>query len=140
MSAHQARRIDSFLAVADEELAAAKQLAPILPRQGAYFLQQSVEKLVRATLEVEQIPAGATHNLRFLADLLPTQHPLKSAFVAFDDLTPASTRYRYPTASGALVPVSADSVLPRIAEVEELVKNVRHYIDRKRSEPVTKDD
>ncbi len=41
------KRIETFLQIADEEYAAACKLQLLLPRQGAYFLQQSVEKLIR---------------------------------------------------------------------------------------------
>ncbi len=140
MFPQQSRKIDAFLTIADEEFAAAKQLAPLLPRQSAYFMQQSIEKLVRAVLEADEIVAGMTHNLRYLADLLGQDHPLKSAFISFDDLTPASTRYRYPSPSGALAPVKAESVMARFSEVESLTEQVRRYIDPKRSDTVTKDD
>ena len=140
MSDQHSRRIEGFLLLAAEELAAARQLAPLLPRQGAYFLQQSVEKLARAVLEFENIAAGATHNLRFLANLLGEHHPLKSAFIAFDDLTPASTRYRYPSPSGSVAPVKAEHVVARLSDVEQLTANVLNHIDRQRSETVTKDD
>jgi HEPN domain-containing protein len=139
MSDQRSRKIGAFLTIAEEEFAAARQLAPLLPRQGAYFLQQSIEKLVRAVLECDDIAAGATHNLRYLADLLGQGHPLQAEFIAFDDLTPASTRYRYPSPSGALAPVKAESVMARFAEVESLTRHVRNYIDRKRSASVTKD-
>ncbi|MDB5643832.1 MAG: hypothetical protein JWN07_3149 [Hyphomicrobiales bacterium] len=140
MTDQRSRRIDGFLLLASEELAAARQLAPLLPRQGAYFLQQSVEKLARAVLEVENVPAGATHNLRFLADLLGERHVLKAAFIEFDDLTPASTRYRYPSPSGAVSPVKTEQVVARLSDVDRLASIVRNYIDRKRSDTVTKDD
>ena len=62
-------RIDAFLTIAGEELAAALQLEKILPRQSAYFLSQAVEKLLRALVEAEGRVAGTTHNLGFLAGL-----------------------------------------------------------------------
>jgi HEPN domain-containing protein len=140
MSDQRSRKISAFLTIADEEYAAAKQLAPLLPRQAAYFLQPYIEKLIRAVLECDDLPAGTTHNLRYLADLLGQEHPLKAEFIAFDDLTPASTRYRYPSPSGALAPVKAESVIARFPEVDRLTQHVRHYIDRKRSVAATKDD
>jgi HEPN domain-containing protein len=139
MSDQRFRKINAFLLIAEEEFAAAKQLAPLLPRQAAYFLQQSIEKLVRGVLEADGIPAGTTHNLRYLADLLAPHHPLKAEFIAFDDLTPASTRYRYPSPSGSIAPVKPESVIARFSEVERLTELVRTYIDRTRSAAVTKD-
>jgi len=77
------RRIAAFLQIADEEAQAAATLLGLLPRQCAFFQQQCVEKLLRAVLEAEDVPAGPTHNLRTLADLLPRDHGLRSTFLAF---------------------------------------------------------
>jgi HEPN domain-containing protein len=65
-SDHRRRRIASFLMLANEEMRAAEMLLQTLPRQSAFFQQQAAEKLVRAVLEVEGVPAGPTHNLRAL--------------------------------------------------------------------------
>ncbi len=96
------RRIAAFRQLADEELSASIALANRSRRQSVYLLQQSVEKLVRGMLEASSIPAGPTHNIRSLAESLPLGHPLIERFKAFDELTPAATRYRYPTSQGHL--------------------------------------
>ena len=48
------RRVEAFLQLAEEEFSAAERLQSPLPRQALYFLQQTVEKLVRAALEDEE--------------------------------------------------------------------------------------
>jgi HEPN domain-containing protein len=96
------QRINSFLQLADEEFKAAEKLVDALPRQAAYFMQQSVEKTLRAVLERDGIPAGPGHNIANLVSLLGKEHTLRSAFLAFDDLSTASTRYRYPNERGGI--------------------------------------
>lgn len=121
-------RIASFLQLAEEELEAADKLSAPLPRQAMYFVQQSVEKLLRAVLEYEGVPAGASHNIRFLSELLPAGQPLKPMFVEFDPLSAASTRYRYPSASGGLSSPTSGDVKGWIARVKKLHEDVRANI------------
>jgi HEPN domain-containing protein len=68
------RRIAAFLALADEELAAAKMLANGAPRQSAYYIQQSAEKGARALLTAAGVPFGTGHNLGLMASALPAEH------------------------------------------------------------------
>ena len=100
------RRIAAFLQIAEEEMRAAATLLNALPLQSAFFQQQSVEKLLRAVLEAADIPAGPTHNLRTRADLLPGEHELKATFLAFEEMSSAATRFRYPSGSGDAPQVS----------------------------------
>lgn len=126
------RRVAAFLAIAREELAAAERLKDGLPRQAAYFLQQTVEKLVRAILEQEGIPVGTAHNLLYLAGLLPADHPLRPRVAALEHLSAASTRYRYPSPTGAISPVSVEAVARDYAAVSELRSEVERWLrDRK---------
>ena len=104
------KRIDAFLIIADQELAAAAQLKAPLPRQAQYFLQQTVEKLIRAVLESLEIVAGTSHQLFSLAAMLPQSHPLRERFQTFEYLSNASTRYRYPSSAGAVHDVSSEAV------------------------------
>src|SRR5271168_1619027 len=97
---HRRRRIATFLTLADEEMKAAEVLLETFPRQSAFFQQQAAEKLVRAVLEVEGIPAGPTHNLRTLTDLLGGGHELRADFLAVEELSSAATRFRYPGGHG----------------------------------------
>jgi HEPN domain-containing protein len=122
------RRIGSFLALASEELEAAGLLLENLPRQAAYFHQQRVEKLLRAVLEAEAVPCGPTHNIRQLADMLPAEHSLKDRFLEFDSLSSAATRFRYPTASGAIASPPAGQPSNRHRRIHELVREVNAYL------------
>ena len=121
----QKRRIASFRQLAGEELAASVALAAGNRRQSVYLLQQAVEKMVRGVLESHSIPAGATHNIRALADLLPPGHALIERFKTFDELTPAATRYRYPTSEGHILDISED----RLKRLIEAVKALQLEID-----------
>jgi HEPN domain-containing protein len=121
-------RVAAFMTLSREELAAAEKLKDILPRQAAYFLQQAVEKMVRAVLEHEGIPAGTAHNLHYLAGLLPSEHALRSRFAAFEHLSAAATRYRYPSPSGSLSRVSAEDVGREFASVAGLLGEVARWL------------
>lgn len=98
----QRLRVRSFLQLAKEEYEVAMELRATHRRQAAYFLQQSVEKLLRGILETASVPVGPMHNIRGLADLLPDGHPLFQKFLDLDELSPAATRYRYPNPRGTL--------------------------------------
>ncbi len=109
------QRINGFLQLAGEEAKAAKNLlADGLSRQAVYFVQQSAEKLLRAVLEREGIPAGPTLSIAKLVELLSVSHSLRSRFLEFDDLSVASTRYRYPSQTGFLA-------IPDLAELPERI-------------------
>ena len=115
------KRVGAFLLIAEEELAAATRLQAPLPRQAQYFLQQTVEKLIRATLEAADIPAG----------LLPSGHPLLERFLDFDPLSAASTRYRYPTEAGAMRTISAAEVKDELNRVVVPKGEVLAYLKSK---------
>lgn len=124
----QQDRIAAFLTIGSEELEAARQIHQNLPRQGLYFLQQATEKHLRAVLEAAGIAAGATHDLVALAVLLPKDHPMRSIFVQFDDLSNAATRLRYPGSTGRLTVVKAEHVAARLKDVERLVTTVQTFL------------
>ncbi|MBI4613682.1 MAG: HEPN domain-containing protein [Planctomycetes bacterium] len=115
-------RAGAFLEIAGEEIAAAKHLAGMLPRQAAYFAQQAVEKIARAILAKEGIPFGVSHNLGQMAACLPSGHLWRPRIAAFDRLSPAATSYRYPTPAGRLQPLPVRTTLDAdIAAIEELL-------------------
>jgi HEPN domain-containing protein len=122
------RRIEGFLLIAGEELDGAGRFAEPLPRQASYFLQQTVEKLLRAVLEVEGIPAGPSHSILGLAQMLPGEHALKNEFLQFDDLSTASTRYRYPNERGVVRSVDPKQVASRLDDVRSLDRAVRAFL------------
>ncbi len=124
-------RIASFLQLASEELESARYLMLPLPKQSAFFMQQAVEKLLRAVLEKEDCLAGITHSIEALAALLPTQHPLRAVFMSFDDISGAATRFRYPTETGNLRAPDISGMPERIADIEELQKRVIAFIQHK---------
>lgn len=121
------RRVEAFLVIASEELDAARRLSTVLPRQAEYFLQQAVEKLLRAVLEIERIAAGIGHGLADLAQRLPEGHAWRERFKSFDHLSAASTSYRYPTVGGRLASVSAEAVVEELGRVEALDAEVRAF-------------
>jgi hypothetical protein len=115
------RRIDGFLLIAGEELDGASRFAEPLPRQ-------AVEKLLRAVLELENFPAGPSHNIMGFAQLLPSNHDLRDMFLEFDDLSSASTRYRYPNERGVVRSVDSIQVKSRLSDIQTLDKRVRLFI------------
>jgi hypothetical protein len=125
---HRRRRIAAFLQIADEEIRAAQTLAAVLPRQCAFFQQQGVEKLLRAVLEASDLPAGPTHNLRTLTDLLPPDHVMRATFLGFEEFSSAATRYRYPSGSGDAPKVPADLVQSRQERLTALRDEVIAYL------------
>ncbi len=124
----RAKRVAAFVAISDKEMASAQHLLSVSTEHAAYFAQQSVEKLLRAVLEHEAKPAGSTHNLRLLAEILSRQHVLYEAFMAFDALSTASTRYRYPTEFGDVRTISAAEVTQYLANLISLRAAVTSHI------------
>jgi HEPN domain-containing protein len=125
---HHWRRIKSFLLLAEEELEAAALLTATKPRQAAFFQQQSVEKLVRAVIEFERVVAGPTHNLGALTDLLGREHPLRERFRAFDELSSAAAKFRYPSGFGSVPTVSSDALGRKQTEIQNLIGEVKTFI------------
>jgi HEPN domain-containing protein len=113
---------------------AAGMLLETLPRQSAFFQQQAAEKLVRAVLEVEGIPAGPTHNLRTLTDLLGEGHTMRSNFHAVEELSSAATRFRYPGGYGDAPNVDSDVLKTRQGEIAKLLAATESFIARSEEE------
>lgn len=115
--------------LAQDELRAVRLLSHEVRRPALFLAQQVVEKLLRAVIEAEDERAGPTHNIRELVAILGANHSLYDAFIAFDDLSSASSRYRYPVGSGGLaeIPPEAD-FLNRITEIEILQSKVTRFL------------
>jgi HEPN domain-containing protein len=128
------RRIGTFLSLAGEEMKAAEMLLQTLPRQSAFFQQQVAEKLVRAVLEVEGIPAGPTHNLRTLTDLLGGGHELRADFLDVEELSSAATRFRYPGGFGVAPQVASELLRARQDQISALQVVVEAFVARARKE------
>ena len=129
---HRLKRIRSFMILAHDELRAVHLLSRDVRRPALFLAQQVVEKLLRAVIEAEDERAGPTHHIRELVGLIGSSHVLYDAFLAFDDLSSASSRYRYPVGSGGLadIPPEAD-FLNRIAEIEILQSKVTRFLDER---------
>jgi HEPN domain-containing protein len=109
-----ADRVTSFLALAREDLEAARLLRVGVPRQAAFFVQQAAEKIGNALLIRDGIDAARIHAIGQLAAELCDDHPLKSELMALDRLSVYATMARYPSPTGKL-PRAPD---PAVIEVE----------------------
>ena len=89
MSARE--RVNAFIQLADEEIAAAKNLCASNRRQAAYFCQQAAEKMARAILAEASVLFGTGHNLGQMAAALPAEHPFRGKLTALDKHSPAAT-------------------------------------------------
>jgi HEPN domain-containing protein len=125
----QKRRIAAFVEIARRELRSAELLLAEQPNAAMFFLQQSAEKLARALIEADGKLAGPTHNLRTLADILTTSHPIYDALVGVQDLSASATRYRYPSAFGRVFEVDSDPA-SALAEVKALHSTVLTYLSQ----------
>jgi HEPN domain-containing protein len=124
-----ADRVRAYLQLAAEELTAARTLATGSPRQAVYYLQQSVEKIARAVLAHEGVDFGIGHNLARMAHALPDGHSWREKIAAFDHLSPASTRYRYPGPTGRLSPPPPRSHLERdIDAIGRALEEAREFV------------
>jgi HEPN domain-containing protein len=120
------------MTLASEEEMAARKLAVDLPRQAAFFAQQSVEKLVRAIIEAEDLKAGISHSIRDLSGILPDSNPMKLRFVEHQDLSAAATRYRYPLGSGGLAePEQTAELLQEIDRISILNQQVGRFLEER---------
>jgi HEPN domain-containing protein len=116
----------AFLRAAEEDLAAARRLLPDLARAAANHLQQAAEKLAKAELARSgRVPVPRSHDIGYLAGLLPSDHPLAPPLAALADLTEFNVAARYPTA-GELAPPPKPNDLARRAEaIDELLQRAQ---------------
>lgn len=122
------QRIVAFLSIARKERGAAERLAEEFPGQAMFFAQQAVEKIARACLEGEEIPASRTHGLAALAMLLPAGHPFRDRLRDLDDLSTAATRYRYPSAYGREFETKPGEILPLLKTIGDLERDAAAYL------------
>lgn len=115
--------IESYLALAEEDLAVARKVLDAFPRHAAYAVQQSAEKLIKAVLSAEGIPVPAQHHLGALAQLLTPDHVWRAEFAGLDGLSSYATTIRYPLPGGRM-PKNPD---PR--ELKEQLRAVASLID-----------
>ena len=120
-----AERIASFIALAEEELSAARLLMSGAPRQA---VQQAAEKATRAVLTAAGVPFGTSHNLGQMAAALPPAHPMRMAINALDKDSSAATKYRYPSPAGRLANArTSKEVASAIDEVAAFIAQVKDY-------------
>jgi HEPN domain-containing protein len=113
----------AFLHASAEDLAAARRLLPDLPRPAAYHLQQAAEKLAKATLAAAgTVPVPRSHDIGYLAGLLPPDHALAAALAAFADLTEFHIVSRYPIGDDLVPPPDPNHLQRRADAIESLLE------------------
>ena len=124
------KRVQALLALADEDLGAARILIGFSMRTARYHVQQSAEKLVKALLEHRGINPGREHRFELLAEMLPEGDPWRSRIQSLDELSPAATTHRYPTSEGRILPPPSRELVEReIAMVAQLVLDIKAAVD-----------
>ena len=118
------RRVEGFRRIALEELSAANLLSGEHRPQAAYFLQQTVEKLARGILEIDDIPVGPTHQIHQLSKMIKGRDELASRFAKLDELSSAATKFRYPGPMGQVSDISEQRLTFLMGEVEQLNRDV----------------
>lgn len=128
------RQVASLLALAREDLEAARLLRERHPRQAAFHLGQAAEKIIKAVLTKERIAFSTRHHqLGRLVDFLPAENIWRAELASFDRHTPATTMNRYPTPGGA-VPQGFDpqALAAGIAEIEVLLPEIAGWCGQER--------
>lgn len=120
------RRISAFLALAVEDVEAARTLAATGNRYAAYHCQQAAEKLMKAVLLHRGIESGTEHRLDVLVDKLPDTDPWKPSLRPLDAYSPYATTYRYPTPGGRVSAVpDAARVSADADAIDTLIRKAR---------------
>jgi HEPN domain-containing protein len=124
------KRVASFLQLAEEGLKTANLLLQEEQfRDAAYFTQQVAERIARALLDHAGVPFGTSHNIGQMASSLPAGHPFKQQLLDLDDLSPAATKYRYPTPGGRLAdPPPAEDIQFALDRLATLLKEAKLYV------------
>lgn len=113
----------AFLQAAEEDLAAARHLLPALPRPAGYHLQQATEKLGKSLLAAAGIlPVPRSHDIGYLASLLPAGHEARMALAALADLTELCVTARHPLGEELAPMPSTEELELRAAAVAELLR------------------
>lgn len=125
-----AKLIASFFELADDGLKTANILfREDQFRDAAYFAQQVAERVARALLTHAGKPFGTSHNLGQMADALPVDHPFKVRIKAFDQLSPAATKFRYPSPTGRLAdPPPIGAIRKTLDDLATLLRDARSYV------------
>jgi HEPN domain-containing protein len=119
----------SFIGLAKEDLAVARELLSPHPRHSAFAIEQAAEKLLKAVLTTEGIVFSAGHHqLGRLAELLPADHIWRADLMAFDRYTSYATATRYPRPGGGMPQVpSREALEAGLREVASLVGEIEDW-------------
>ena len=130
------RHVASYIALAKEDLAVARELFAGHPRHAAFHIEQAAEKLLKAVLTAEGIRFPTSHHqLGALAALLPADHLWRADLMAFDDFTAYATALRYPKPGGGLPDDPGDAELQAgWAEVAALVGEIEDWCGERRGD------
>lgn len=132
-------RAASFIALARKDIAAARLLQATDPGNAAFHLQQAAEKLAKAVLSIENIPAGITHQIGALAAMLPDDHPLRADLAAFDRFSSFGTSTRYPLPGGGMPRLPSANILAEgIADTLNLIDEVDDFRRERGTSPKPK--
>jgi HEPN domain-containing protein len=125
-----AKLIASFFELAEDGLKTANILfREDQFRDSAYHAQQVAEHVARALLTHAGKPFGTSQNLGQMAEVLPVDHPFKIRIKAFDQLSPAATKFRYPSPTGRLAdPPSIDAIRKILDDLATLLRDARTYV------------
>jgi HEPN domain-containing protein len=125
----------SFIALAKEDLAVARQLLSAHPRHSAFAIEQAAEKLLKAVLTTEDIVFSAGHHqLGRLAELLPGEHIWRADLMAFDRYTSFATATRYPKPGGGMPQAPSRAALEAgLKEVASLVGEIEDWCRERRT-------
>ena len=121
--------VESFIAIAREDLEGARELLPRHPRLAAFHIEQAAEKLLKAVLTVESIDfTTGHHQLGRLAELLPSDHLWRADLIDFDRYTTFATSTRYPRPGGGMPSVPSKAILEAaIRHVSSLIGEIEDW-------------
>jgi HEPN domain-containing protein len=119
----------TFFIAAEEDFDACDVLLDHGNRLAAFHMQQGIEKLIRAELAARAILAGIDHNLKALADKLPSDAPIRQRFKAFEHYSAYATAFRYPKPGGGLPnPPNSKVLREHLTEARSLAKEMRSML------------
>jgi HEPN domain-containing protein len=128
------RKAESLLSLAEKDLAHAADNLHRHPRHAAFSVQQAAEKMIKAVLETEGVSYPSTsHQLDQLVARIPTSNPFRGDLLPLTRLTPAATKYRYPTPSGDVPkdPPGAE-IEEDMAAVKGLLPEIRDWVSERK--------
>lgn len=79
---------------------------------------------------------GTAHNLGQMAEASPTDHPFKARIKALDELSTATTKFRYPSPTGRLANLPSATMLRRtLDDVAGLLRDAKTYASGPQANP-----